>query len=65
MSTSDAAVVQLIAEIQAETLELDNLRKRGASAAELESREHELECLHWRLAATARGAARADLGDAA
>jgi hypothetical protein len=65
MSTSNAAVIRLIAEIKAETLELDKLRKRGASAAELEAREHELDRLRWRLAATARGAARADLGDAA
>jgi hypothetical protein len=65
MPTSDYAVVQLIDEIQAIALELDGLRKQGASATELEARENELERLRWRLAAIARRAARDDLGDAA
>jgi hypothetical protein len=65
MSTRDAAVVRLIAEIRTETLELDNLRRRGASAPELEAKERLLEGLRWRLAAVARRAAQGDLGDAA
>jgi hypothetical protein len=62
MSKSEAAVVRLIAEIQAETLELDNLRRRGASAPELEAKKRLLERLRWRLAAIARRAAQGDLG---
>jgi hypothetical protein len=65
MSTSDAAVVRLIGEIQAETLELRNLRRHGASAPELEAKERLLERLRWRLAALARRAAQGGLGDAA
>ena len=64
MSTS-AAVVRLIAEIQAETLMLDSLRRRGARPPELEAKERMLERLRWRLAALARRAALGDLGDAA
>jgi hypothetical protein len=62
MSKSEAAVVRLIAEIQAEPLELDNLRRRGASAPELEAKKRLLERLRWRLAAIARRAAQGDLG---
>jgi hypothetical protein len=65
MPTSDDAVVRLIDQIQAIALELDGLRKRGANATELESKENELERLLWRLAASARRAARDNLGDAA
>jgi hypothetical protein len=46
-------------------LELDSLRKRGGNATEREAKENELERLRWRLAASARRAARDDLGDAA
>jgi hypothetical protein len=65
MPTSDDAVVRLIDRIHAIALELDGLRKRGASATELEAKENELERLRWRLAASARRASRDDLGDAA
>jgi hypothetical protein len=64
VSTS-AAVGRLIAEIQAETLELDNLRRRGATPPELEAKERMIERLRWRLATLARRAAQGDLGDAA
>jgi hypothetical protein len=64
MSTSEAAVVRLISEIQAETLELDNLRKHGASAPELEAKERVLERLRWRLAVIARRAAQGNPGGA-
>jgi hypothetical protein len=64
MSTSEAEVVRLISEIQAERLELDNLRRRGASAPELEAKKRVLERLRWRLAVIARRAAQGDLGDA-
>jgi hypothetical protein len=65
MPTSDDAVVRLIDQIQAMALELDGLRTLGATATELEAKENELERLRWRLAASARRAARNDLGDAA
>jgi hypothetical protein len=65
MPTSESVLVRLIDEIQAIALELDSLRERGAKAAELAAKEDELERLRWRLAATARRAARDDLGDAA
>jgi hypothetical protein len=65
MSTSDAAVIRLIAQIQEQVLRLDNLRRRGASAAELEAWEDELERLRWRLAEAVRWAARSELGGAA
>lgn len=65
LPTSDASVVRLIDEIQAIALELESLRTRGGKATVLEYKENELERLRWRLAAAARRAARADLGDAA
>jgi hypothetical protein len=65
MPTSDDAVVRLIDQIQAIALELEGLRTLEANATELEAKENELERLHWRLAASARRAARNDLGDAA
>jgi len=65
MPTSDDAVVRLIDQIQAMALELDGLRTLGATATELEAKENELKRLRWRLAASARRAARNDLGDAA
>jgi hypothetical protein len=65
MPAGDDAVVRLIDEIQAIAVELDRLRKRGANAAELAAKEEKIERLRWRLAATARRAARDDLGDAA
>jgi hypothetical protein len=65
MSTSDAAVIRLIAQIQEQVLRLDNLRRRGASAAELEAWEDELERLRWRLAEAVRWAVRGQLGGAA
>jgi hypothetical protein len=65
MPTSESVLVRLIDEIQTIALELDSLRERGANAAELAAKEDELERLRWRLAATARRAARDDLGDAA
>jgi hypothetical protein len=64
VSTS-ATVVRLTAELEAETLELDNLRRRGASPPELEAKERMLERLRWRLAVVARWAAEGDVGDAA
>jgi hypothetical protein len=65
MSTRHTAVVQLIAEIQAETLELDNLRRRGARSPDLAAKQRMLERLPWGLAAVARRAAQGDPGDAA
>jgi predicted nucleic acid-binding Zn-ribbon protein len=65
MPTSDDAVARLIDQIQAIALELDSLRKRGANPTELAAMDNELERLRWRLAASARRAARDDLGDAA
>jgi hypothetical protein len=65
MPTSESVLVRLIDEIHAIALELDRLRERGANATELAAKEDELERLRWRLAATARRAARDDLGDAA
>jgi predicted nucleic acid-binding Zn-ribbon protein len=65
MPTSDDAVVRLIDQIQAIALDLDRLRRRGTNPTELEARENELERLRWRLAASARRAARDGLGDAA
>jgi hypothetical protein len=65
MRTSDDEVVRLIDEIHAVALELGVLRKRGAHPTELEAKESELERLRWRLAASARRAARDGLGDAA
>jgi hypothetical protein len=65
MPTSESVLVRLIDKIHAIALELDRLRERGANATELAAKEDELERLRWRLAATARRAARDDLGDAA
>jgi hypothetical protein len=65
MSTGGAEVIRVIDRIESEGLELEDLKRRRASAAELEAKERSLECLRWRLAAIARLAAHRDLGSAA
>jgi hypothetical protein len=49
-------VVRLVRRIQDLVLQLGELRRREAHAAELHAKERELEQLRWRLAAVARRA---------
>lgn len=56
-------LIRLIRRIQALTLEIQELRRRGAP--ELAARERTLEQLRWRLAAVARRTATDDLDAAA
>jgi hypothetical protein len=65
VSTSREEVRRLIQRIQAGRLELEELKRRRASTAELDAGERRLEQLRWRLAAVARRAAHDDLGSAA
>jgi hypothetical protein len=55
----------LVRQIQALTLELQNLRQREPEPAELASKERTLEQLRWRLATVARSFAADDPGAAA
>jgi hypothetical protein len=65
MPTTRDELLQLIRQLQAGTLELEDLRRRRAGAPELHARERALEQLRWQLAAVARRAAHGDLGSAA
>ena len=58
-------LLRLIRRIQALTLELDTLRRRGEVDPECEAKEHTLDQLRWRLAVVARRAATDGLGAAA
>ena len=55
----------LVRQIQALTLELQNLRHREPEPAELASKERTLEQLRWQLASVARSVAADDPGAAA
>jgi hypothetical protein len=63
MDNARSEVIRLIRRIQALTLELHELERRGVSRLELEARERTIEQLRWHLAAVARRAA-SDLGAA-
>jgi hypothetical protein len=65
MPTTRDELFQLIQQLQAGTLELEDLRRQRAGAPELYARERALEQLRWQLAAVARRAAHDDLGSAA
>jgi hypothetical protein len=63
VSSARSEVVRLVRRIQALTVELHELERRGASRLELEAKERTIEQLRWHLAAVARSAA-SDLGAA-